>query len=93
MQHDRRHSLEQSRDFRVAVFSPLDKRYDRFLYASVLERDGLPVSVLSALTQQSLDPWEEATRLAGLPRDQAIDSLAATIYRSGNAYRELLQPK
>lgn len=69
----------------MAVFPPLDKRYDRFLYASVLERDGLPVSVLSALTQQNLDPWEEAARLAGLPRDGAIVSLAATIYRSGNA--------
>ena len=69
----------------MAVFSPLNKCYDRFLYASMLERDGLPLSVLSALTQQDLDPWEEAARLAGLPRDQAIDSLAATIYRSGNA--------
>jgi hypothetical protein len=69
----------------VAVFSPLDKRFDRFLYASVLERDGLPVSVLSALTRQNLDPWEEATRLAGLPRDEAVDSLAAMIRRSSSA--------
>jgi hypothetical protein len=68
----------------VTVFSPLDKRFDSFLYASVLERDGLPVSVLSALTRQNLDPWEEATRLAGLPRDQAVECLAATIWRSSS---------
>lgn len=68
----------------MAGFSPLDNRFDRFLYASVLERDGLPVSVLSALTRQNLDPWEEATRLAGLPRNQAVDSLTATIWRSSS---------
>ncbi len=69
----------------MTVFSPLDKRFDRFLYASVLERDGLSVSVLSALTRQNLDPWGEAARLAGLPRDEAVDSLAATIWRSSSA--------
>ncbi len=65
----------------MVVFSPLDRRFDGFLYASILERDGLSLSVLSALTRQHLDPWEEAARLAGLPRDQAVDSLAATIWR------------
>lgn len=69
----------------MAVFSPLDKRFDRFLYASIFERDRLPVSVLSALMRQNLDPWEEATRLAGLPRDQAVASLAATIWRGSGA--------
>jgi hypothetical protein len=69
----------------VNVFAPLDRGFDRFLYASVLEREELPVSVLSALARQGLDPWHEAIRLAGLPRGQAAHSLSETILRCGAA--------
>lgn len=65
----------------MAAFSPLDSRFDRFLYATALENDGLPVSVLSVLARQDLDPWVEAERLAALPREQAVNNLAATIRR------------
>jgi hypothetical protein len=63
----------------------VDKRFDRFLCARAVERDELSVSVLSALMRRGLDPWQEAARLAGLPRDQAANSLAATILRCGAA--------
>jgi hypothetical protein len=68
----------------VAGFFPMDNRFDRFLYASVFERHGLPITVLSALARQNLDPWEEAGRLAALPRDEAIYSLTATIWRTSS---------
>jgi hypothetical protein len=78
-------SSEEDKEERlVAVFFPMNNRFDRFLYASVFERHGLPVTVLSALARQNLDPWEEAARLAGLSRDEAIYSLTATIWRTSS---------
>jgi hypothetical protein len=68
----------------VTGLSPLDRSFDRFLYATVLERDELPVSVLSTFARQGLDPWQEANRLAALSRDQAAHSLAETILRCGS---------
>jgi hypothetical protein len=56
--------------------------YDSFLYAIVVERNGLPITVVSMLSRLSLDPWLEAARLAQLPRNEAIDSLSASIRRS-----------
>ncbi|HWW20456.1 MAG TPA: hypothetical protein VNZ06_06600 [Steroidobacteraceae bacterium] len=37
------------------------------------------LSVLSALARLDVDPWEEASRLAGLPRPAAIQFLMALI--------------
>jgi hypothetical protein len=51
-----------------------------FLYAEVgTEPRGLPLSVLSALSRLGLDPWQEAVRLARLPRKTAADGLAEHI--------------
>ena len=53
---------------------------DRFLQANIgVERNGMELSVLSVLARAGKDPWVEAARLAGLSRDAAVDSLAATI--------------
>ena len=41
----------------------------------------MPVSVLSGLTQLGVDPWEEAGRLAALPRTRAAAALAQLIAR------------
>lgn len=49
--------------------------YDNFLYATVVDGE-LPISVVSMLSRLSLDPWLEASRLAQLPRNQAIKSLS-----------------
>jgi hypothetical protein len=36
--------------------------FDNFLYASIgADRNGMPLSVLSALARLDLDPWEEAS--------------------------------
>lgn len=59
-------------------------RFDPFLFASLFEQEGQSVSVLSTLARLDVDPWQEAARLAQLPRDYAINSLAATIWKSNS---------
>jgi hypothetical protein len=51
-------------------------RFDAFLFASVGEdRNGMLVSVLSALARFGVDPWKEAEALADLSRADAADRL------------------
>lgn len=46
--------------------------YEAFLSTSIAEQEnGTPVSLLSALIRNDYDPWEQAARLAKLPRDRA----------------------
>ena len=48
-----------------------------FLFADIgMESSGMPLSVISALARQGHDPWQEAGRLAKLPRAAAADRLA-----------------
>jgi hypothetical protein len=56
-----------------------ESQYDTFLFAPVCETDEMTLSVLSVFARQDVDPWQEAARLAELPKDQAIDSLASKI--------------
>jgi hypothetical protein len=54
--------------------------FDEFLYASIAEEhNGTLLSVLSALARSNLDPWDEAARLAGLPRAAARQFLTTLI--------------
>ena len=56
--------------------------YDSFLFAPVGEEvDGIPLSVLSALSRLNLDPRDEAARLAQLTEETAADQLASMIGR------------
>ncbi len=64
--------------------SRLESKYDTFLFASLCEDDELPLSVLSVLARQDLDPWQEAGRLAQLSKEQAINSLASRIWTSNS---------
>ena len=51
-----------------------------FLFADIgIEGSGMPLSVISALARQGMDPWQEAGRLAKLPRIAATDWLARLI--------------
>ncbi|HUZ63756.1 MAG TPA: hypothetical protein VMU82_08600 [Acetobacteraceae bacterium] len=51
-----------------------------FLFADVgVEASGMTLSVLSALARLGMDPWQEAGRLAKLPRAAAVDGLARII--------------
>ena len=54
--------------------------YNAFLFAAVGEdKVGLSLTVLTALTRLGFDPWREAARLSGLPRETAARVFAVTI--------------
>jgi hypothetical protein len=62
------------------AYAPMLPEFDSFLYASVGEEvDGVPVSVLSALSRLGLDPRDEAARLSHLTKETAADQLARMI--------------
>ncbi len=59
------------------LFRPLRPDLDKFLFAAVgTERDGMPLSTVSALARLGLDPWEEAGRLSSLGKPEAVEQLA-----------------
>jgi hypothetical protein len=64
-----------------AALAPLiGAEFDKFLCAPIREdRNGTPLSVLSALARLDVDPWQEAASLARMPRDTAATRLTALI--------------
>jgi len=53
-----------------------------FLLAPVWdEKNGAPLSILSALARLDMDPWREAARLADMPRSAAATTLASILAR------------
>jgi thioredoxin-like negative regulator of GroEL len=63
-----------------ARFSTLNARFDDFLFAPVCEEaNGMRLSVLSALARTNVDPWEEATRLAAMPKAIAEKTLLSIL--------------
>src|SRR5689334_1145678 len=65
-----------------AEFSLLSSEFNAFLFAPIgEERNGMPLSVVSALIRLELDPWQEAARLAALPAPLAAAALAPLIAR------------
>ena len=65
---------------RTASLSPLGTEFNEFLFAPIGEdRNGMLVSVLSALARHDIDPWEKAAELALLPRETGTQKLASLI--------------
>lgn len=61
-------------------FSPQNVEFNAFLFASVGdEKNGMALTVMSALARLGFDPWNEAGRLAGLSRAGAAKALARMI--------------
>jgi hypothetical protein len=57
--------------------------FSDFLAAEIgEEKNGMTLSLLSALTRLGMDPWQEAARLAALPEKKAVAALAALIARA-----------
>jgi hypothetical protein len=51
-----------------------------FLFADIgVEANGMTLSVVSLLARQGIDPWQEAGRLAGMTKADAVASLAQII--------------
>lgn len=58
----------------------LGSEFDDFLFAPIGEdRNGILLSVLSALARLDIDPWQEAASLAKLPRPTATEKLTSLI--------------
>jgi transposase len=63
------------------------------LFADIgVERSGMPLSVISALARQGLNPWHEAGRLAKLPGTTATDELARLIATIDAVRNAILEP-
>jgi hypothetical protein len=64
-----------------AALAPLiGAQFEKFLYAPIREnRNGTPLTVLSALARSNVDPWQEAVSLARMPSDAAAVRLTALI--------------
>jgi hypothetical protein len=65
---------------RSASVSHLGPEFNNFLFAPIGEaKNGIPLSVLSALARLDVDPWQEAAELTRLPQETAIQRLASLI--------------
>ena len=59
-----------------------DLHYDDFLFAEIGEqKNGMMISMISALARLGFDPWEEAQRLATLPTEVAVRAVTTLIGR------------
>jgi len=64
---------------------------NEFLFASVgTEPNGMALSVLSLFARLGDDPWKEAGKLVGLPKGDAIESVAQAIVRTPKSVCTLL---
>jgi hypothetical protein len=64
----------------TSAFALPHSELNGFLFADIgVEESGMPLSVLSTLARLGMDPWQEAARLARLPRSAAIEALARVI--------------
>jgi hypothetical protein len=73
---------------------PLRPDLDDFLFAEVgAERDGIPLSMVSALTRLGLDPWNEAGRLSTMNKREAVEQLARLIAELPGACRPLAEAR
>jgi hypothetical protein len=54
--------------------------FDSFLFARVSEEaNGMQLSVISALARMNVDPWEEASKLAAMPKAAAENAVASIL--------------
>jgi hypothetical protein len=59
---------------------------NRFLFAEVgVQQNGMGLSVLSMLSRQDVDPWDEASYLSARPRREAVARLASHVADASTA--------
>jgi len=65
---------------RSASVSRLRSEFDDFLFAPIgSQKNGMPLSVLSALARLDVDPWAEAAKFARMSAEAATDKMASLI--------------
>jgi hypothetical protein len=68
------------------AFPPLGPQFEPFLYAIVCdEAPGAPLTMVSAIARSGADPWQEAARIARLPKSAAFEALLRLIPDRGDA--------
>ncbi len=68
------------------AFPPLGPEFEPFLYAIVCdEAPGAPLTMVSAIARSGVDPWQEAARIARLPKSAAFEALLRLIPDRGDA--------
>ena len=68
---------EMTRSARVSVLTP---EFDDFLFAPIgEERNGMLLSVLSALARLGVDPWLEVANLTRMPKETATARMVSLI--------------
>ncbi|MDI9849909.1 hypothetical protein QM467_17850 [Rhodoblastus sp. 17X3] len=66
------------------AFPPLGPEFEPFLHAVVCDEvNGAPLTMVSAIARSGADPWQEAARIASLPKSGAFEALARLIPVSG----------
>lgn len=65
----------------------LGPEYNKFLFAIAAEDNGTPVTVLSALARQDLDPWAESAALSRLPPALAVQRLSRLLAPAAGSAR------
>ena len=64
----------------MSGYSLPNSEFNAFVFAPIgEERNGMLLSVMSALARRDIDPWQEAARLTQLPKDRAIETIASVI--------------
>lgn len=64
----------------TASISFLGSEFNDFLFAPIGEdKNGMLLTVLSALARRDLDPWKAAAEFAGLPGETAVQRLVSLI--------------
>jgi len=62
------------------AFPPLSPEYDAFLYAVICnEKNGMHLTMASAIARSGADPWREAARISKLQKEAAFGVLAQLI--------------
>lgn len=65
---------------RIAWASNVGSEFDAFLFAPIAEdKNGMALSVVSALARLDIDPWQEASSLNAMPTEIATKRLASLI--------------
>jgi hypothetical protein len=63
--------------------------FDAFLYAPVCDqRNGMQLTVISALARMDVDPWEEAARIAAMPKAAAEKELVSILRQASGTETE-----
>ena len=63
--------------------------FDAFLYAPVCDqRNGTQLTVISALARMDVDPWDEAARIAAMPKAAAEKEVISILRQASGTWTE-----